>query len=166
MNTTPFSQSEDMRYLLVSVPEQKMQLRHGEEILATYTISTSRFGLGFHKDSFKTPLGRFYIHAKIGHGAPLGEIFRARQPTGIIASQGGEEDLITTRILWLGGLDLENANTKDRYIYIHGTNQEHLLGQPASHGCIRMNNREILELFDRVKTNDAIIILNTKFPSQ
>ncbi len=166
MNTVPSSQCEEMRFLMVSVPEQKMQLRQGERIVATYTISTSRFGLGFRKDSFKTPLGRFYIHAKIGHGAAPGEIFRGRLPTGVIASQGGEEDLVTTRILWLGGLDAENANTKDRYIYIHGTNQEHLLGQPASHGCIRMNNMEILELFDRLKTNDSVIILNTKFPSR
>jgi L,D-transpeptidase YbiS len=159
------SQYEDTRRLLVSIPEQKMQLRQGKRILVTYIISTSKFGLGFRPDSFKTPLGCFYIHAKIGSGAALGEIFRARQPTGTIASQGGDEDLITTRILWLGGLDAKNANTKDRYIYIHGTNQEHLLGQPASHGCIRMNNMEILELFDRVETNDSVLILNTKFPA-
>ncbi|PWU06683.1 MAG: murein L,D-transpeptidase [Verrucomicrobia bacterium] len=166
MTTTPSLPSANIRCLIVSVPEQKMQLRQAHQILSTYTISTSKFGLGFCKDSFKTPLGRFYIHSKIGNGAAPGEIFRGRQPSGIIAPQGGEEDLITTRILWLGGLDAENANTKDRYIYIHGTNQEHLLGQPASHGCIRMYNSEICELFDRVENNDPVIILNTQFPSR
>ncbi len=151
----------DITHLTISVPEQKMQLRQGKRILAVYSISTSKFGLGFREGSLQTPLGRFYIHAKIGVGAPLGEIFRGRQPTGVLAVQGGEEDLITTRILWLGGLDEDNANTQSRYIYIHGTNQEHLLGIPASHGCIRMKNTEICELFDRVHTNDQVFILNT-----
>ena len=74
-------------------------------------------------------------------------MFKSRLPTGEIASQGGEEDLILTRILWLAGLDEANANTKERYIYIHGTNQENLLGTPASHGCVRMCTSDIAEFF-------------------
>lgn len=154
------SDNQDSVYLVVSVPEQKMQLRRRYRILATYSISTSKFGLGCQKDSQRTPLGHFHIYAKIGQGAALGEIFRGRQATGIIASQGGEEDLITTRILWLEGLDSENANTRERYIYIHGTNQENLLGQSASHGCVRMGNVDISELFERIHTNDRVFILN------
>ena len=150
-----------VKYLVVSVPKQKMWLRQGRQILATYIISTSKFGLGFREGSFKTPTGRFCIHAKIGEGAALGEIFRARQATGHIASQGGEEDLVTTRILWLAGLDPENANTLDRYIYIHGTNREDLLGHPASHGCVRMNNIEIRELFESVDTDTLVFILDS-----
>lgn len=77
-------------------------------------------------------------------------IFKNRVPTGGIASPGGEEDLVLTRILWLEGIDPENANTRDRYIYFHGTNQEDLIGFPASHGCIRLRNYEMIDLFDQV----------------
>jgi lipoprotein-anchoring transpeptidase ErfK/SrfK len=77
-------------------------------------------------------------------------IFRSRIATGKVAEQGGEEDLVLTRILWLEGLDPQNANTRQRYIYIHGTNQEHLIGTPASHGCIRLRNEDMIDLFGRV----------------
>ena len=87
-------------------------------------------------------------------------IFVGRVPTGEIAIRGGHEDLILTRILWLEGLDLNNANTRDRYIYIHGTNQEELIGTPASHGCIRMRNRDIIDLFDQVTTDTEVKIVS------
>lgn len=153
----------DRPYLWISVPEQKMQLRREDQILATYTISTSKFGLGFCEGTFQTPLGRFYICEKIGAEAALGEIFQDRLATGTIATLGGEGDLITTRILWLAGLDPDNTNTRERYIYIHGTNQENLLGQPASNGCIRMSNAEIQELFDRIETNAPVFIFDSPF---
>ena len=82
---------------------------------------------------------------RVGADAAAGAVFRSREPTGEIALQGGEEDLILTRILWLDGLQEVNANTSERYIYIHGTNQEALLGTPASHGCVRMSNADIAE---------------------
>ncbi len=85
-------------------------------------------------------------------------IFQGRQPTGHLAILGGEEDLILTRILWLEGLDPENSNTHDRHIYIHGTNQEHLIGIPASHGCIRLRNREMIDLFQRIESGTALTI--------
>jgi L,D-transpeptidase YbiS len=136
--------------LRVDVGRQALDVLRGDLLVKTYLISTSRYGLGTEPGSFRTPLGRFQIAEKIGHHAPLGAIFKSRLPTGQIAEPGGEEDLILTRILWLDGLEADNANTKSRYVYLHGTNQEALLGTPASHGCIRMANRDIAELFEEI----------------
>ena len=99
------------------------------------------------------------IEEKIGDHAPERMIFEARKPTGIIANLEGEEDYVLTRILWLSGLEPENANTRDRYIYIHGTNQENLLGSPASHGCIRLANTAMVELFNIVQEGDLVEIV-------
>lgn len=92
----------------------------------------------------------------IGDNAPCGTIFKGRVP--VAGSLVSGDDLITSRILWLDGLEKENANTKERYIYIHGTNQESLIGQPASHGCIRMRNEDILRLFDLVTVDTSVEI--------
>ncbi len=145
--------------LRVEVNSQRMFLIYSGLIDREYEISTSRFGLGCEEGSLKTPLGHFVIAEKFGDFAPPGTIFRARRPTGEIALPGGEEDLVLTRILWLAGLDSENANTHERYIYIHGTNQEHLIGQPASHGCIRMRNAEIIVLYDLVPAGTPVEIV-------
>ena len=127
-------------------------------LLGSYPVSTSRFGLGSVPDSNFTPLGRFRVVEKIGHDAPERTIFSSRQVVGIW--DGGEvpEDLVLTRILWLEGLEAENANTFSRYIYIHGTNQETRIGRPASHGCIRLTNANVVELFDRVDIGTEVII--------
>lgn len=98
------------------------------------------------------------VAEKIGDGAPLWAEFKRRQPTGGISESGGEQDGILTRILWLSGLDAENANTRNRYIYFHGTNREDLIGTPASHGCIRLRNADIAELFDLVPEGVRVII--------
>ena len=119
-------------------------------MIATYPVSTSKFGLGFQEGSFRTPTGRFRIAEKIGEEAPPWMIFKSRLQIGRLADPGGEEDLVLTRILWLEGLDPENENTRDRYIYIHGTNQEELIGTPASHGCVRLRNDDMIELFNRL----------------
>jgi len=136
--------------LRVDVARQTLHLLSNGVAVKSWPVSTSKFGLGSEPGSFKTPLGRFRICAKIGAGAPPWAVFKSRLPTGEIASPGGEEDGVLTRILWLDGLDEANANTRDRYVYIHGTNQEHRIGQPASHGCIRLRNADIRELFDLV----------------
>ncbi len=107
----------------------------------------------------KTPTGRFRIAEKIGDGTPLGTVFRSRVP--INASENpppGDEDLILTRILWLDGLEEHNANTYDRYIYIHGTNHEGRIGEPASHGCIRMRGEDLVALFDLVDVETRVVI--------
>lgn len=145
--------------LRVDVSRQALDVLRGDLIEKTYVISTSKYGLGSEPGSFRTPLGRFQVAEKIGGGAPLGAVFKSRQPTGEIAAPGGEDDLILTRILWLDGLDAENANTKSRYVYLHGTNQEALLGTPASHGCIRMANLDIAELYEEIPEGALVEIL-------
>lgn len=137
--------------LIVSVGRQELLLQDGlGTLLRSYRISTSRFGLGSEPGSNRTPLGRFRIAQKIGHGAPPGTIFRSRAEAGLWDGQPSAEDFVLSRILWLEGLEPENASTFSRYIYIHGTNHEELLGTPASHGCIRMANADVVELFDLV----------------
>ncbi len=106
----------------------------------------------------KTPTGRFRVAEKIGDGMPLGTVFKSRRPVRVTKKLLREEDLVMSRILWLDGLDPGNANTHDRFIYIHGTNHEESLGEPASHGCIRMRNSELLELFDLVHTGTPVVI--------
>ena len=145
--------------LRIDVKRQTLELFQEGGIEVSYPVSTSKFGLGFEEGSFRTPTGRFRIVDKIGAGAPSGMIFKSRLPIGEIAPQGGDEDLVLTRILWLEGLDPENANTHERYIYIHGTNQEHLVGTPASHGCIRLRNDDMIDLFDRIPAGTSVEIL-------
>ncbi len=145
--------------LRIDVPRQILVLTEAGGAKKTYPVSTSQFGLGPEPGSYRTPLGRFAVSEKVGHDAPLGSVFKSRLPTGEIAPAGGDEDLILTRILWLEGLEEQNANTKDRYIYIHGTNQENLIGTPASHGCVRMRNADIAELFDLVPEGTVVEIL-------
>src|SRR5438552_3116719 len=103
-----------------------------------YPISTSRFGIGIQEGSMKTPLGRFRIAEKIGDGAAPGTIFKARVALGPDDPLPDTEDFVTSRILWLDGVDEDNANTRDRFIYIHGTKHEDEIGTPASHGCFRI----------------------------
>ena len=137
-------------HLLIDTEAQTLQVLGEEGLIATYPVSTSKFGLGFQEGSFRTPTGRFRIAEKIGEEAPPWMIFKSRLQIGRLADPGGEEDLVLTRILWLEGLDPENENTRDRYIYIHGTNQEELIGTPASHGCVRLRNDDMIELFNRL----------------
>lgn len=152
---------EPEKRLIVCVAKQQAVLIEGSLMTARWDVSTSKFGLGTEEGSFRTPTGRFRICEKIGDGAPPGMIFKSRIPTGKLAAIGAEEDdkdLVLTRILWLEGLDPANANTRDRYIYFHGTNREDLIGTPASHGCIRLRNAEMIDLFDRVSTGTPVEI--------
>jgi lipoprotein-anchoring transpeptidase ErfK/SrfK len=144
--------------VIVSIPEQRLDLLAGDKILASYPVSTSRFGLGTEADSKKTPLGKFRIAEKIGANAPLETVFRGRVPLAPDAPPPPTEDLILARILWLDGMEDHNANTRDRFIYIHGTNHEAEIGRPASHGCIRMRSKDIAELFDRVPPGTEVVI--------
>ncbi len=143
----------------IHVPSQTLDLLDDGALCRRYVISTSRFGLGTEPGSNRTPTGRFRIAEKHGDGAPPGEIFISRVATGRIGQEGDEKDHVQTRILWLEGLDPENANTFDRYIYIHGTNAESQLGTPASYGCVRMNNDDVCDLYDYVKVGTPVEIL-------
>lgn len=157
--TEPDFVDNDLPKVVVNVAAQRMDLIEGGEVKKTYRISTSRYGLGTEPGSYKTPTGRFRVAEKYGDDAPLGAVFKSRVATGEVAEQGGEEDHILTRILWLEGLEEQNANTHERYIYIHGTNQEHLLGEPASHGCVRMANADIAEFYSLVPSGAQVEIV-------
>ena len=106
----------------------------------------------------KTPTGRFRIAERIGRGAPVGTVFKNRRPVRATKKMLRDEDLVMTRILWLDGLGSRNANTHDRFIYIHGTNHEEDIGEPASHGCIRMRNADLVELFELVGPDTPVAI--------
>ncbi len=142
----------------ISVRDQRLDLVSGGEVLASYPVSTSRFGLGSEAGSLKTPLGRFRIAEKIGAEMPIDTIFRGRVPLGPSDPFPETEDLITSRILWLEGLEEHNANTRERFIYIHGTRHEDQVGQVASHGCVRMRNADVADLFERVPTGAMVLI--------
>ncbi len=140
--------------------EQRLRVLEGQRELASFPVSTSKFGLGSEEGSHKTPLGEFEVGEKIGAGAALGTVFKGREPVGLYdPAEPVEEDLVLTRILWLNGLEEQNANTRDRYIYIHGTNQEGRLGRPASIGCIRMANRDVIQLFDLLEPGAPVSVI-------
>jgi lipoprotein-anchoring transpeptidase ErfK/SrfK len=146
-------------HIRVHVPSQTLDLLDDAgETIRCYAVSTSRFGIGTEPGSYKTPTGRFRVAEKIGEGAEPGAIFVSRVPTGEFGREGDEHDHVQTRILWLDGLDPENTNTHERYIYIHGTNSESLLGTPASMGCVRMNNLDVIDLYDRVSSGITVEI--------
>jgi L,D-transpeptidase YbiS len=127
-------------------------------LLRRYAVSTSKFGTGFEPGSQKTPTGAFLVESKWGDGAPEGEIFVSRVATGKFGAEEDPTDHVQTRILWLTGLSEENANTHSRYIYIHGTNGESKLGTPASHGCVRMGNADVVDLFSLVEVGTPVWI--------
>jgi phosphoserine phosphatase len=145
--------------LEVSIDEQILNLIEDGQCIRQFRISTAAKGMGFTKDTYRTPTGRFRVCEKIGEGAASGTIFRSRLPVGQWASgDATDDDLVLTRILRLEGLDPENANTYERNIYIHGTNREDKLGEPASQGCVRLDNAGMIELFDRVSEGVELVI--------
>jgi lipoprotein-anchoring transpeptidase ErfK/SrfK len=147
--------------IVVSIPEQRLALLDNGALIATYPISTSRFALGDSPGSRGTPLGELEIAKKIGDSAPSGMVFKDRRATGeILAPDAPGRDPIVTRILWLRGLEAQNANAYSRYIYIHGTPEERNIGTRASFGCIRMQSRDVIQLYDIVGSQARVTILN------
>ena len=146
------------RSIHISIHDQRLTLKEGESLISTYPVSTSRFGIGTEEGSMKTPIGRFRVAEKIGGNMPSGTIFRSRVPLNPEDPLPTTEDLVMSRILWLDGMDEYNANTRDRFIYIHGTKHEDKIGSPVSHGCIRMRNADVMELFDLVHEDTPVVI--------
>lgn len=143
----------------VHIPSQTLDLLdEGGTLVRRYVVSTAANGVGFAPGSNQTPTGRFKIGEKIGDGSPEGSIFVSRVPTGEVGRADSLEDHVQTRILWLEGLDEENANSRERYIYIHGTNSEGALGSPSSHGCVRMANADVIDLYDRIQAGTPVTI--------
>ena len=161
-------QDNSDRLVRVSIADQKLYLEEGGRVLQQYPVSTSVYGIGSKAGSNKTPLGKHQVISKFGAGAPLGTIFKSRMNTKRIAKiytddTDLEEDDVTTRILRLTGLEPgknqgPGVDSFSRYIYIHGTPEEGLIGRPASHGCIRMKNKDVIELFEQVKEGAIVMI--------
>ena len=151
-------------FLVQSVEAQKLFVCIADRVIAHYDSSTSRFGNGCRENSYKTPLGIHRIKERIGAGAPSGRIFRHRRDTGVDWDGASlEENLILTRILRLEGLE-EGANkgpgidSFERFVYIHGTNREELVGSPLSHGCLCLKNEEMARLFGSVTAGTLLYI--------
>ena len=145
--------------LVVSIKEQSLKWQDSAEAEMSFPISSSKFGLGTKEGSNCTPLGRFRICEKYGARSPLYTSFKGRCPVSVWnPEEPSEEDFVLSRIFRLEGLSSELTNTNNRYIYFHGTNQEDLIGTPASHGCIRMKNADIAMLYPLVPVGTEVII--------
>ena len=145
--------------VLVSVRDQKLVLVQKGVAIKSYSISTSKYGLGDQIGSYRTPLGKHVIASKIGQGVPSGTVFKSRKPTHeIIQPNSPGRDPIVTRILWLKGQEKQNRNSYSRFIYIHGTPEERTLGTPSSYGCIRMSSSDVIDLHKRVRLGSSVEI--------
>ncbi|WP_411725316.1 L,D-transpeptidase family protein [Methyloglobulus sp.] len=155
-------------FLDISISAQCLAIIDSGQEIRSYRVSTAKNGAGEQRGSECTPAGWHNIRAKIGSGLPLNSVFVGRRPTGEIYNEElgrryPKRDWILTRILWLGGLEpgknrYGEVDTCWRYIYIHGTPDELMIGSPASHGCIRMKNKDVLDLFNRVEAGIKVYI--------
>lgn len=155
-------------YIDVSLADQRLLLIEDDSVMRVFAVSTAKNGPGELKGSECTPTGWHRIRAKIGAEAPINTVFVGRRPTGEIytpelALIEPERDWILSRILWLGGLEpgknrYGEVDTAWRYIYIHGCPDEAMQAVPASHGCIRMRNADMIELFDMVSPGCRVFI--------
>lgn len=153
----------------ISIADQTLDLfDDSDKRVERYRVSTAANGVGEQSGSYRTPRGPHVVRAKIGAGAPSGAVFAGRRPTGEVwtpqlAEQFPGRDWILTRILWLSGKQpgfnrLGNVDTMRRYIYIHGTPENEALGIPGSHGCIRMSNADVADLFERIAVGTPVFI--------
>ena len=147
--------------ITISIADQTLEYQG-----KTYSISSAKNGVGEVEGSYCTPTGQFKISEKIGENLEVGSVLVARAPTGEIFSktlfdQNPDRDWILTRILWLEGVEAHNSNTKERYIYIHGSPDETPMGVPGSKGCIRIRNNDVIELFEKVQIGEDVVIMKS-----
>ena len=152
----------------INITKQSLEVSDGDSVLFQTLVSTALNGVGEKNGSECTPRGRHIIRAKIGAGCDLNTVFVARRPNGevfteALQQQHPERDWILTRILWLSGCEpginrLGNVDTMQRYIYIHGCPDEIEMGVPASHGCIRMTNKDVITLFELLPIGTDVLI--------
>jgi lipoprotein-anchoring transpeptidase ErfK/SrfK len=160
-----------MKSIRISIPDQTLELNEDGKSLRRYKVSTSKNGAGEKYGSFCTPRGRHIVRAKVGAGAPVNTVFVKRRSTGEIydaelGSRFPDRDWMLTRLLWLSGCEpgfnrLGEVDTMRRYIYIHGSPDSTAMGKPGSIGCIRMHNRDLLELFDLVEPGIPVEIVES-----
>jgi lipoprotein-anchoring transpeptidase ErfK/SrfK len=152
--------------VVISTRDQKLALLDRSNVMAIYPVSTSKFGLGDWRGSRFTPLGKLQIAKKIGDNAPPGTVFKNRLRTGeVVLVNSPGRDPIVTRILWLRGLEAQNANAFGRDIYIHGTPEEWKIGSPASYGCVRMRSSDIIQLYNIIGVGAAVTIVDAPLVS-
>src|SRR5216110_1206641 len=152
---------DTQHHIVISTRDQKLAVLDRGNLMATYPVSTSKFGLGDWRGSRFTPLGELQIAEKIGDNVPPGTVFKSRRRTGeVVPDNSPGRDPIVTRILWLRGLEGQNANAFGRDIYIHGTPEERLIGTRASYGCIRMRSTDVVQLYNVVGTGAGVTIVN------
>jgi len=148
-------------HIVISTREQKLAVLNKGQLMATYPISTSKFGLGDSRGSYRTPLGELEVANKIGDGAAPGTVFKDRRRTGeIVGINAPGRDPIVTRIIWLRGREAQNANAFARDIYIHGTPEERNIGLPVSYGCIRMRSTDMINLYNIVDRGAEVTIID------
>jgi lipoprotein-anchoring transpeptidase ErfK/SrfK len=151
--------------VIISVRDQKLLLLENGTPIATYPVSTSKYGLGDSWGSLATPLGLLQVAQKIGDRAPLGAVFHNRRWTGeILRPNTPGRDPVMTRIIWLRGLEISNSHAFRRCIYIHGTNEENLIGRPASFGCIRMRSNDVAALYSQLPLGTPVEIVQDRLP--
>lgn len=165
IGSTLHAQTGGPSRIIVSVHDQKLVLVENGARIATYPVSTSKFGIGDDWGRMTTPLGFLQVAQKIGDHAPTGAVFHNRRFTGeILRPNAPGRDPIITRIIWLRGLEPANAHAFSRCIYIHGTPEEKLIGKPASYGCIRMKSRDVTDLYNQVPLGTVVEIVPDKLP--
>lgn len=157
---------EPRRWLLVDVAAQRLSLLEDGRVARSYGVSTAAAGIDGREGSFGTPPGVHRIARKIGAEEPRGAWFESREPKGQVWTPGDrrDEDLILSRILTLDGCEDgvnrgPGCDSLQRFIYVHGTNHEDRIGEPVSHGCIRLSNTDVIDLFDRVEEGDALVVV-------
>lgn len=151
--------------VIVSIHDQKLMLMDSGAKVATYPISTSKFGLGDRWGSMATPLGFLQVAQKIGDHAPTGAVFHCRRFTGeVLKPNAPGRDPVITRIIWLRGLEPWNSHAFARCIYIHGTPEEKTIGRPASYGCIRMKSSDVTALYDQIQLGAVVQIVPDQLP--
>jgi hypothetical protein len=151
--------------VIISVKDQKLMVMGNGAKLATYPVSTSKFGLGDNWGRMTTPLGFLQVAEKIGDHAPVGAVFRNRRFTGeVLKPNAPGRDPVITRIIWLRGLESANAHAFSRCIYIHGTPEEKFIGRPASYGCIRMKSRDVADLYSQLPLGAIVEIVSDRLP--
>ena len=162
----PVVRAEGPSRVIISVKDQKLMLMAEGARIATYPISTSKFGVGDAWGHMTTPLGFLQVAEKIGDHAPVGAVFRNRRFTGeILKPNAPGRDPVITRIIWLRGLQAENAHAFSRCIYIHGTPEERTIGRPASYGCIRMKSRDVADLYAQLPIGAVVEITQDRLPN-
>jgi L,D-transpeptidase catalytic domain len=164
-SATPVAQLDTSHRIIISIRDQKLMLMENGGRVAIYPVSTSKYGVGDFLGRMTTPLGYLMVAEKIGDNAPVGAVFHNRQWTGeILQPNAPGRDPVTTRIIWLSGLEAQNAQAFHRCIYIHGTPEEKTIGRPASYGCIRMKASDIAVLYNQVPLGALVQITPDRLP--